>query len=153
MVPASLCFLGSSLARARAGRTQATSPGLLGRLVGKVVGGGVQSTGIRFLLGERLRRQSVKGPYWAVPGFPQGTQTQVLGRTFNGIHRDWAGKSMLDAGYLENGGWAWGAEWTGTAKEEGSARVCSTQTPCPPNSFLWDTPLLALPAGTHLRSV
>lgn len=82
-----LCFLGSSLARARAGRTQATSPGLLGRLVGKVVGGGVQSIGIRFLLGERLRRRSVKGPAGLSLASHKGHRLRCWGRTFNGIHR------------------------------------------------------------------
>lgn len=44
MVPASFpFFLGSSLAGAWVGRTHATSPGLSGRLVGKVAGDGVQS--------------------------------------------------------------------------------------------------------------
>lgn len=58
---------------------------------------GSRALGIRFLLGERLRRQPVKDPAGLsgdrqaagpVPGFPQGTQTQVLGvGTFNCIHR------------------------------------------------------------------
>lgn len=34
-------------------------------------------------------------------------------------------------------GLGWGAEWMGTAKEEGPAWVCSTQTPCPPSNFFF----------------
>lgn len=61
-----------------------------------------------------------KGAYWTVLSltFPQETQTQMLGRTFNGIHRDWMGNSMLEAGYLENEGWEWGQR-VGKGRAEG----------------------------------
>lgn len=103
------------------------------------------------LLGETLRRQLGKGPA-GLSGdskqpllsltSPQGTQSQVSGRTFNYIHRGWMGNSMLEAGYQRMGAGTRDGEWVGKGQEEeGPARVCSTHKTRPPSNFSWDTPV------------
>lgn len=93
-----------------------------GRPMGKVEGMGARALGTIWVPALRASEKVAigKGAYWTVLSltFSQETQTQMLGRTFNGIHRDWMG---MEAGYLENEGQEWGQRVGRGRAEEGRA--------------------------------